>query len=152
MGRNFHQKRAELPREEAMIIKEKNIEELIRRELNRSEDEYVSLSKALVNGEITEEEYKKRMLNPPRGYKLWFGDEVSYGLGKVEVNSISRSEEGIYEVAAACDLLRESSHHYYDPKVFGDYENYLKKFTSKARIKMKVTESQEVVEFDFQWL
>jgi len=133
-------------------MEHKIIEELISRELRKGEDEYIELTKAYINGVIPETEYKKRMLNQPRGYKVWFGGEVSYGLEKVEVNSIRKSAEGIYEITTTCDLLRESSHHYYDTEVYGSYENYIKKFTSKARIKIKVTESQEVLEFDFQWV
>lgn len=128
------------------------VEDLIRRELRRGEEEWAELHRACAQGSISEAEYRQRALHPPRGYGVWFGGEVSHTVEAIAIESATGVAEGATDVVAMCDLLRESSHHHYDPAVAGSYEDYVKKWSRKARIEMRVAASGEVLSFAFAWL
>lgn len=115
--------------------------QLIGQELSKSETEGMELFLRLSSQTMTEEEYERRM-KTVRGYRVWWTSDASASLEQVKINSVNRLAEGLYEVSARC-LLGIARAREYIPGQTPEI--------NVATVRMKVTNSLEVKEFNFQW-
>jgi len=87
-----------------MRIPEEVIIELIRRELEKGENEFIELLEKIQERKITQEEFRERCALL-QGFGKWWGSESRYSLGKVEIDSVMESVTEVekhYEISAVC--------------------------------------------------
>ncbi|NVM05022.1 MAG: hypothetical protein HWN67_22055 [Candidatus Helarchaeota archaeon] len=120
---------------------DENIKKIIRKELQKDEDEGMKLYQQLFNRKITEEEFNNK-IKSTKGYNIWWGVESSWSLKNVKINSIKELEKGLFEISTTCTMERYSSH------TFSPDEHALE---SIATIIIKVNDALKVREFNFKW-
>lgn len=120
---------------------DENIKKIIRKELQKDEDEGMALYQQRFNREITEEEFNNK-IKSIKGYNTWWGTESSWSLKKVKIDSIKELEKGLFETSTTCTMEHYSSH------TFSPNEHALE---SVATIIIKINEALEVMEFNFKW-
>jgi hypothetical protein len=118
------------------------VERLIEQELDKSSREGIELYMRLCQEPMTEEERKER-LKTIRGYGVWWSTDSGVRLKRAKVADVKKLREGGYEVSATCILEIETAHELL-PGEFSE-ENI-------AKVRMKVSDTLEVEEFDFQWI